>query len=194
MEAILMNETLQGLLSLAAQQEVSKGLETIVSNDNRYLRDLKINLGNALQYQTLSKKESYLLALSVAINEKNKLAIDAFSNLALNEGATEAEIAETYACVSLLNANNVLYRFRHFTKKEVYQNSPAGIKMSIMMNPVFGKEFFELMSLAVSALNGCEMCVNAHEASLLKLGTSENRIFDSIKLTAIVRSFTSIQF
>jgi alkyl hydroperoxide reductase subunit D len=194
MEAILMNETLQGLLSLAAQQKVSKGLETIVSNDNRYLRDLKINLGNALQYQTLSKKESYLLALSVAINEKNKLAIDAFSNLALNEGATEAEIAETYACVSLLNANNVLYRFRHFTKKDVYQNSPAGIKMSIMMNPVFGKEFFELMSLAVSALNGCEMCVNAHEASLLKLGTSENRIFDAIKLTAIVRSFTSIQF
>jgi alkyl hydroperoxide reductase subunit D len=194
MEATLINETLQGLLSLAAQQEVSKGLETIVSNDNRYLRDLKINLGNALQYQTLSKKESYLLALSVAINEKNKLAIDAFSNLALNEGATEAEIAETYACVSLLNANNVLYRFRHFTKKEVYQNSPAGIKMSIMMNPVFGKEFFELMSLAVSALNGCEMCVNAHEASLLKLGTSENRIFDTIKLTAIVRSFTSIQF
>jgi alkyl hydroperoxide reductase subunit D len=194
MEATLINETLQGLLSLAAQQEVSKGLETIVSNDNRYLRDLKINLGNALQYQTLSKKESYLLALSVAINEKNKLAIDAFSNLALNEGATEAEIAETYASVSLLNANNVLYRFRHFTKKEVYQNSPAGIKMSIMMNPVFGKEFFELMSLAVSALNGCEMCVNAHEASLLKLGTSENRIFDSIKLTAIVRSFTSIQF
>jgi alkyl hydroperoxide reductase subunit D len=194
MEATLINETLQGLLSLAAQQEVSKGLETIVSNDNRYLRDLKVNLGNALQYQTLSKKESYLLALSVAINEKNKLAIDAFSNLALNEGATEAEIAETYACVSLLNANNVLYRFRHFTKKDVYQNSPAGIKMSIMMNPVFGKEFFELMSLAVSALNGCELCVNAHEASLLKLGTSENRIFDAIKLTAIVRSFTAIQF
>ena len=194
MEATLINETLQGLLSLAAQQEVSKGLETIVSNDNRYLRDLKINLGNALQYQTLSKKESYLLALSVAINEKNKLAIESFTKLANNEGSTEAEIAETYACVSLLNANNVLYRFRHFTKKDVYQNSPAGIKMSIMMNPVFGKEFFELMSLAVSALNGCEMCVNAHEASLLKLGTSENRIFDTIKLTAIVRSFTSIQF
>jgi alkyl hydroperoxide reductase subunit D len=194
MEAILMNETLQGLLSLAAQQEVSKGLETIVSNDNRYLRDLKVNLGNALQYQTLSKKESYLLALSVAINEKNKLAIESFTKLANNEGSTEAEIAETYACVSLLNANNVLYRFRHFTKKDVYQNSPAGIKMSIMMNPVFGKEFFELMSLAVSALNGCELCVNAHEASLLKLGTSENRIFDAIKLTAIVRSFTAIQF
>ncbi len=189
-----MNETLQAMLQIAGQEMVSKGLETVVNTENKYLRDLKINLGNALQYQTLSKKESYLLALSVAINEKNKLAIDSFTKLAMNEGSTEAEIAETYACVSLLNANNVLYRFRHFTKKDVYQNSPAGIKMSIMMSPVFGKEFFELMSLAVSALNGCELCVNAHEASLLKLGTSENRIFDAIKLTAIVRSFTAIQF
>jgi lipoyl-dependent peroxiredoxin subunit D len=194
METLVMNETLQAMLQIAGQEMVSKGLETVVNTENKYLRDLKINLGNALQYQTLSKKESYLLALSVAINEKNKLAIESFTKLAMNEGSTEAEIAETYACVSLLNANNVLYRFRHFTKKEVYQNSPAGIKMSIMMNPVFGKEFFELMSLAVSALNGCELCVNAHEASLLKLGTSENRIFDAIKLTAIVRSFTAIQF
>jgi alkyl hydroperoxide reductase subunit D len=194
METLVMNETLQAMLQIAGQEMVSKGLETVVNTENKYLRDLKINLGNALQYQTLSKKESYLLALSVAINEKNKLAIESFTKLANNEGSTEAEIAETYACVSLLNANNVLYRFRHFTKKDVYQNSPAGIKMSIMMNPVFGKEFFELMSLAVSALNGCELCVNAHEASLLKLGTSENRIFDAIKLTAIVRSFTAIQF
>ena len=194
METLVMNETLQAMLQIAGQETVSKGLEAVVKTENRYLRDLKINLGNALQYQTLSKKESYLLALSVAINEKNKLAIESFTKLAINEGSIEAEIAETYACVSLLNANNVLYRFRHFTKKDVYQNSPAGIKMSIMMNPVFGKEFFELMSLAVSALNGCELCVNAHEASLLKLGTSENRIFDAIKLTAIVRSFTAIQF
>jgi alkyl hydroperoxide reductase subunit D len=194
METLVMNETLQAMLQIAGQEHVSKGLETIVETENRYLRDLKINLGNALSYSTLSKKESYLLSLSVAINEKNKLAIESFTKLASNEGSTEAEIAETYACVSLLNANNVLYRFRHFTKKDVYQNSPAGIKMSIMMNPVFGKEFFELMSLAVSALNGCELCVNAHEVSLLKLGTSENRIFDAIKLTAIVRSYTAIQF
>ncbi len=194
METLVMNETLQAMLQIAGQETVSKGLETVVNTENKYLRDLKINLGNALQYQTLSKKESYLLALSVAINVKNKLAIESFTKLANNEGSTEAEIAETYACVSLLNANNVLYRFRHFTKKDVYQNSPAGIKMSIMMSPVFGKEFFELMSLGVSALNGCELCVNAHEASLLKLGTSENRIFDAIKLTAIIRSFTAIQF
>lgn len=194
METLVINETLQGLLGLAAQELVSPGLETVVASESRYLKDLKINFGNALSYGTLSKKESYLLALAIAINEKNKMAIQSFTELAKTTEATDAEIAETFACVSLLNANNVLYRFRHFTKKDTYQNSPAGIKMSIMLNPVLGKEFFELMSLTVSALNGCELCVNAHEASLIKLGSSESRIFDAIKLTAIVKSFTAIQF
>lgn len=188
------NETLVGLLELVALTESSQALNTLAETENRYLRDLKVNLGNALAYSTLSKKESYLLALAVAVNEKSQALVDAFTKLASDAGANQEEIAETFACVSLLNANNVFYRFRHFTKKEFYQNTPAGIKMSIMMNPVLGKEFFELMSLMVSALNGCEMCVNAHEASVLKLGSTEQRIYDTIRLSAIVRSFTSLYF
>jgi alkyl hydroperoxide reductase subunit D len=91
-----------------------------------------------------------------------------------------------------LNANNVLNRFRHFTKKDIYQNSPAGIKMSIMMNPVFGKEFFELMSLVVSALNGCEMCVKSHEESVKNHGATESRIFDAIRLGSLLKSLSVI--
>ena len=49
---------------------------------------------------------------------------------------------------------------------------PVRIRMQIMGKPVPGKEFFELLSLAVSAINGCEMCVNAHEDSLIKPGTT----------------------
>lgn len=188
------NETLVGLLELVALTESSQALNTLAETENRYLRDLKVNLGNALGFSTLNKKESYLLALAVAINDKCTSLVEAFTRLATDAGASQEEIAETFACVSLLNANNVFYRFRHFTKKEFYQNTPAGIKMSIMMNPVLGKEFFELMSLMVSALNGCEMCVNAHEASVLKLGSTEQRIYDTIRLSAIVRSFTSLYF
>ncbi len=192
METEIKNETLYSLEQLLQTTLNGTGIEHLAGTDHRYLRDLKINMQNALNYATLSKKESYLLALAVCINDKNQKLTDVFKNLALAEGASAAEIADTFACVSLLNANNVFYRFRHFTQKEFYQQTPAGIKMSIMMNPALGKEFFELMSLAVSALNGCEMCVNAHEVSLLALNTSEQRIFDSIRLTAIIRSFVSI--
>jgi lipoyl-dependent peroxiredoxin subunit D len=161
--------------------------------DARFLKDLKINVGNVLKGQNLTEKEAALLALSVAINEKNVALREALESLATEHGATEAEIQETAACVSLMNANNVFYRFRHFMhKNENYQNMPAGIRMSVMMNPVLGKEFFELMSLAVSAINGCEQCVTSHEASVKSHGGTEARIFDAIRLAAVLKSFVVI--
>ena len=194
MSTILENETLLGLADMlkVAPDNFSTELNQIVETNHRYLKDLKINLSNGLSYTNLTKKESYLLALSVAVNDKSDRLKNTFLPLAKSEGVSEEEIAETYACVSLLNANNVFYRFRHFTKKEYYETTPAGIKMTVMMNPVLGKEFFELMSLAVSALNGCELCVNAHEVSLISLGCSPARIYDAVRLAAIIRSFSVI--
>ncbi|MEZ0609730.1 carboxymuconolactone decarboxylase family protein [Fibrella sp. WM1] len=156
--------------------------------ESKYLRDLKINVGNVLNNSTnLSAKESRLLALSVAANEKHQPLIDAFTEAAKQAGATDAEVAETLACTSLLSTNNIYYRFRHFANKEVYTNAQAGIRMSIMMTPVLGKEFFELMSLVVSAINGCEMCVRSHEESVLKHGASEARVLDAIRLGAVIK-------
>ncbi|MDJ1500634.1 carboxymuconolactone decarboxylase family protein [Xanthocytophaga agilis] len=190
----LQHETLSSLLEelKVADYQPTAEVDKLAEVDHRYLRDLRINVTNALKYDNLSKKESYLLALAVAINEKHATLKTTFEALAKGEGATDAELAETVACVSLLNVNNVFYRFRHFTKKEYYEQTPAGIKMSIMMNPVLGKEFFELMSLGVSALNGCEMCVNAHEESILKVGGSQARIYDAVRLTAIIKGLTAI--
>ncbi len=188
------NETLASLFTLLGidNDTTNTGLELLTEAESRYLKDLKINVQNGLQYPNLSKKESYLLALAVAANEKNAKLEEAFLRLAEQENATKAELAEIYSCVSLLNVNNVFYRFRHFTGKDYYNQTPAGIKMSVMANPVLGKEFFELVSTAVSALNGCEMCVNAHEASLVHLGTTQARIYDAVRLTAIIKGLSAI--
>lgn len=170
------------------QDHVSDNLKLLASTDSKYLRDLKINVTNALAAETLSKKEAYLLTLAVAVNEKNKALQNAFSEHAKAEGASEKEIAETISCTSLLTANNVYYRFRHFMHDEFYNNAQAGIRMSIMANPLQGKEFFELISLAVSALNGCELCVTSHEKTLITHGTTKQRIHDAVRLAAVIKS------
>jgi alkyl hydroperoxide reductase subunit D len=144
--------------------------------------------------ENLERKEAYLLALAIAVNEKNDLLKVSFSEKARESGAEDSEIAEVFACVSLLATNNVFYRFKHFiqSSNENYQALPARIKMNIMVSPVLGKELFELMSLAVSAVNGCEACVSSHEASVRKLGTGEARIFDAVRLAAVVRGLALI--
>ena len=186
----IQNETFVNLLNDLKLSNYTPSLnaQALLNTDARYIKDLKINVGNVLNNtQYLNRKEAVLLALSVAVNEKFDLLKESFTALAKEAGATDAEIAEIIACTSLLNVNNVFYRFRHFVKKETYNNMPAGIKMNIMMNPVLGKEFFELTSLVVSALNGCEMCVASHEQSVLHAGGSEQRIFEAVKLGGIIR-------
>ncbi len=164
-------------------------LDRLNAADHRYIKDLKLNVSSVLKAQTLSEKDAVLLALGVAINEKSSALIEALEGLAKAKGVSEKELLEVAGCVSLMNANNVFYRFRHFMDKETYNNMPAGIRMSIMMNPVLGKEFFELLSLVISAINGCEMCVTSHEASVKSHGASEQRIFDAVRLGAVFKSF-----
>lgn len=174
------------------EEHVSGHLRLLAQTDARYLRDLKINVTNALGAETLTKKEAFLLAYSVAVNEKNEALQKAFAQSATQEGATDKELAEVVSCTSLLNANNVYYRFRHFMHEEFYNNAPAGIRMSIMASPVLGKEFFELVSLVVSALNGCELCVTSHEKTLVGHGTAKQRIHDAVRLGAVIKSLAVV--
>ena len=176
-----------------SNENVSLALDTLVEGESRYIKDMRINLKNALnKAKNLTPKEAALVALSIAANEKNDVLQKLFIAKAKEAEATQAEIAEAVACASLLAANNVFYRFRHFMNKDKYNTIQAGIKMQIMMRPVTGKEFFELMSLAVSAVNGCEMCVTSHEKSLMELGSSEERVFDAVRIASVVVSATKL--
>lgn len=188
------NETILEMQKMAGveNQNMGQSLQWIDASGSRYVRDLKVNLSNVLVSDHLSQKEAYLLALAIAHNNKNHILLTGFSQMAKQHGAHPQEIAEALACANLLASNNVFYRFRHFVNKESYNKMPGRIKMNIMMKPVLGKEFFELISLAVSAVNGCEMCVKAHEDSVIKLGASEQRIWDTIRLASVINSLDRI--
>ena len=195
MNITIQNETFSNLLSdlQVENYQPSENAELLMAAESRFLKDLKINTGNVVfNTQYLNKKEALLLGYGVAVNEKSAVLKSSFSRMAEQEGATEAELAEVVACASLMATNNVFYRFRHFMGKDFYNNTPAGIKMSIMINPVLGKEFFELLSLALSSVNGCEMCVRSHEQSVLNHGASEARILESVKLASVIKGLITV--
>ncbi|AYB29907.1 carboxymuconolactone decarboxylase family protein [Chryseolinea soli] len=172
----------------------TQALDLLENGKSRYLADLKINFKNSFESEVLTKKEIAVLGVALSVNAGNAILRTFFAVNAQQEGASAEEIAEAVGCASLLSANNVFYRFRHFVNKEKYNEIPARIKMNIMGRPVGGKEFFELMSLAVSAVNGCEMCVKAHEASLIELGAKEERIFEAVRLASVITSVSKIVY
>lgn len=194
MNAIINNEGLFRVAEMLGIQTEALGekFAQLAEVESPYLKDLRINLSNAFQFPSLTEKERYLLAYAVVINDKMDDLEKGIRSLATAAGASNEELAETVACVSLLNINNVFYRFRHFTKQPFYEQTPAGIKMNLMMKPVMGKRFFELMSLVISALNGCEMCVNAHEDSVRKLGATQEQVYEAVRLGAIIRGLAPL--
>ncbi len=191
MNSGITNETVVTLLEDLGidASHTSPSLYSLAKVNSKYLRDLKLNVSTTLGSGNLSRKEAYMIALSVAVNEKNAALIAAFEAKAQAEGATDDEIAETHACTSIMSANNIFYRFRHFMHQaEYYNRQPAGLRMSVMMNPAMGKGMFELMSLVLSAVNGCERCVTSHEQSVKEQGADEPRIHDAIRIGAVIKS------
>ena len=170
----------------------NKTIDLIVKTEHKYVRDLRMNVKSVMESQNLSLKETHLLSIAILSNNGNQILLESMKVKAQSLGVSDLEIADAIACASLLSANNVFYRFRHFINKESYNTLPARLRMNIMMSPVLGKEFFELISLAVSAVNGCEMCVKSHEISVIEAGSTEARVWDAIRLASVITSLRKI--
>jgi alkyl hydroperoxide reductase subunit D len=148
-------------------------------------KDLKLNLQSVLADGALSVEQRLAVALACSYASRNVALRDA---LQADAQATidEAWIDDAMAAAALMSMNNVYYRFRHMIGKPAYESMPAKLRMTRLSNPRTSKLDFELLCLAVSAINGCEMCVRSHERSLLELGASESQVHDAVRIAAVV--------
>ena len=60
--------------------------------------------------------------------------------------------------------------------------------MNAMANPGCDKIDFELCSLAVSAINGCGMCMDSHEKTLRKHAISAQTVQSAVRIAAVVHA------
>ena len=184
----IMEEVKNDLLSDIRLSTSTKGLDILASGENKYLKDFRLNFKNVLKEGDLTESSIILIGVAVAFNNKNESLKQFFLEKARELEISDEHVADAIAAASLLSANNVLYRFRHYVANEDYQRQPAKLRMGVMMNPAIGKELFELISLAVSAVNGCEVCVASHENSLRELGVKKEQIWFAIRLASVLNS------
>lgn len=88
--------------------------------------------------------------------------------------------------------NNIYYRFLHLVEDGEYQQMPARLRMNILGNPGISKVDFELLSLAVSAINGCGMCIVAHERALRKHEVSRESIQSAVRIAATIHAVAGV--
>ena len=152
-------------------------------------RDLKVNLQNVLGESALSPAQAWGCALSAAYASKNPAlaqALLADAGEKLSDGAR----SDAKAAHVLMGMNNIFYRSRHMLgaggNNDTYEKLPARLRMQRIGAPASTKLDFELFCIAVSAINGCEVCLKAHEKTVIDGGLTEQHVLDAIRIAATV--------
>jgi alkyl hydroperoxide reductase subunit D len=158
-------------------------LETLRSAIPEVAKDLKLNLGAVLQPGNLTQDQVWGVAVATAIASRNPQLRQAVLEDALVTVAP-AVVDDAKAAAALMAMNNVYYRFRHMIGNPEYAQKPARLRMQRLAQVATNKADFELFCLAVSAVNGCEMCVRAHEAVVLEAGLSTEQVHDAVRIAA----------
>lgn len=155
-----------------------------------YAKDIKLNISTLLEGNdtaNLNQTQIAGIALVSAYTTKHNLIIAAIHNYA-STLLSPAEIQAAKAAATIMAMNNVYYRFMHLVSDKSYEKMPAKLRMNIMANPGTEKINFELYSLAVSAINGCGLCMDKHAETLEKSGLRKEAIQLSIRIAAVINA------
>ncbi len=156
-----------------------------------YAKDIRLNLGSLLNDQQLGDQRKYGLLLTCAHGSGYKPIVAAAEAEAA--GKLSAEAAEAArAAAAVMAMNNVYYRFVHLASNKEYGQLPAKLRMNVLGSPGIDKADFELFSLAVSAMNGCGMCIDSHEKVLKGHGVGAEAIQAAARTAAVIKAAATI--
>ena len=169
-------------------------LESIRESLPGYARDLQLNLGTVLTPQGapgLSERQIWAVALAAALASRHNPLTRDIQQLAAQH-LDAAHVSAAHAAAAVMAMNNVYYRFLHLVEDAEYAKLPARLRMNVIGSPGIGKADFELLALAVSAINGCGTCVASHERQLRAHGLTREAVQSAARIAATVHAVARV--
>ena len=166
-------------------------LQSLKDRLPEHAKDIKLNLGSLATEPALSEKQRAGTFIASALGARNpEVAAAVIAEFAPKLDAKELAAAKAAAAVMAMN--NVYYRFLHLVENEEYGKLPAKLRMNAIASHGIPKADFELWCLAVSAINGCGMCIEAHEKAVRKDGLSAEQVQAAVRIAAAVNAAAAV--
>ncbi|HET7845228.1 MAG TPA: carboxymuconolactone decarboxylase family protein [Xanthomonadales bacterium] len=165
-------------------------LDTLRGQIPDYAKDLRLNLESVLTEAGapgLTAQQIAMVALASAMASR-------FAPLTRGIGEWargtlgEPEMNGARAAAAIMGMTNVYYRFTHLVHEKEYANLRAGLRMNVLAQHGTDKLAFELASLAVSAINGCGMCMDSHEKTVRQHGASAQAVQSAVRIASVVHA------
>jgi alkyl hydroperoxide reductase subunit D len=156
-----------------------------------YAKDLRLNISSLLNDQMLGDQRKYGLLLACAHGTGYRPIVAAAEAEAEGKLSPQAANAARSAA-AVMAMNNVYYRFVHLASNPDYGTLPAKLRMNAIATHGIERDDFELFSLAVSAMNGCGMCIDSHERVLQQHGVKAETIQAAARIASVVKAIATV--
>jgi alkyl hydroperoxide reductase subunit D len=157
-----------------------------------YAKDISQNLSLLAAETILTDQQKWGTFIASAHAVGIPAVIRAVEASADAAGLSEAAKTAAKTASAIMGMNNVYYRTLHLMQNGEYRTLPARLRMNVLANPGVDKVDFELWSMAVSAVNGCGACLDAHETELKRRGVGAPAIQAPLRIAAVVNAVSRI--
>ncbi len=156
-----------------------------------FAKDLRLNVTSLLGDQSLDDQRKYGLLLACAHGSGYKPIVDAAEADVAEKLTPEAANAARSAA-AIMAMTNVYYRFAHLASNKEYGQLPARLRMNVLGSPGIDKADFELFGLAVSAMNGCGLCIDSHEKAVRSHGVNAEAVQAAARIAAVIKAVATV--
>ncbi|MEU6544341.1 carboxymuconolactone decarboxylase family protein [Streptomyces sp. NPDC046859] len=162
-------------------------MDSLKSRLPGYADDLRRNLDAVLGRTGLTAQQLWGTVLATAIASRSPVVLRELAPEARAKLSPEAYTAAKSAA-AVMAVNNVFHRTRHLLSDPGYGTLRTGLRMNVLGDPGVARVDFELWSLAVSAINACGLCLDAHERVLRKAGVDRVTVQDAFRIASVVQA------
>lgn len=157
-----------------------------------YANDIALNLASVVAETILTEPQKWGCFVASAHALAIPPVVQAIEAAAETAGlTTEAKMAARGAA-AIMAQNNIYFRALSIMKNQEYRKLRARIRMGIVQNPGVPKNDFDLWCVAVSAINGCPDCLDAHEGALRSRGVEPVVVQTALRIAAVTHAVSRV--
>lgn len=162
-------------------------LQTLANAIPDYASDLRSNLLAIGSETLLTPTQLWGSVIAAAFSCRSRRLWEELAP----EAATHLSPQTLHAAKSaaaLMASNNVFFRFSHLCSHPAYRKMPSRLHGNATLRHGAKPLDFELWCLAVSALHGCQACIDRHEQSLRQHGITEPQILAAVRIASVLHA------
>lgn len=151
-----------------------------------YAKDQRRNLEALINSSVLTQQQLWGCVLVSAVTSRNDVVLKQVHSDA-REHLSDNAIDVALACTSAMTLNNYGFRAKHWLGHD-FEPIRFGLRNGVSLKPGVTQADYELWAVAVSVVNGCEQCTQAHSRDAQEQGLRALHVWEAVKIASVIQA------